>query len=901
MPLSWNDIRDRSLAFSKDWATTESEDAEAQSFINAFFDVFGIPRRRVASFESRIKKIDGRDGYIDLLWKGSLLIEQKSRGKDLNRAYKQAIDYFPGLKDAELPRYVLVSDFWRFRLYDLDSGTQREFTLNKLHDNLHLFSFMLGYRTQLTREQDPINVEAVQKMGDLHDLLKKDGYTGHPLEIFLVRLLFCLFADDTGIFTPKDAFEDLLRTFTREDGADLGPVLDQLFSTLNKKVEERQRALPDHFNQFQQINGKLFEQHFDPPVFNRTMRDALLALTSLNWGAISPAIFGAMFQRVIELDAKDRRRQLGAHYTSEENILKLIRPLFLDELREEFSKIKHQQNKLFEFKKKLRSLTFLDPACGCGNFLVISYRELRRLELDVLREAAKFGHRTASVFELVSVNVDQFYGFEIEDFPAQVAQVAMWLMDHQMNVEAGEEFGQQMLRIPLKESAHIELGDALRFDWAHVVPPRRLNYIFGNPPFIGKSLQNKQQKEGMDFVVEGLKGAGVLDYVAGWYLKAAEYITAEPDGFGGMRSRASRDRKASKKVQFASQEMFAGDLFVDDAKVEAIARRHVKCAFVSTNSITQGEQVGVLWSHLLAMGISIHFAHRTFQWMNEAPGKAAVHCVIIGFAAFDARKKRLYEYADIKGVPHEIDAKNINPYLVDAPNVAIESRRTPICKVPEIVFGSMPNDGGNLLLSDDEKRVLLKAEPEAKNWIRPFIGADEFLNDIPRWCLWLVDARPTDLKAMPFVRERIELVRSHRRASERETTRKLASMPAQFGEIRQPKKSYLLIPSVSSERRSYVPIGMLSSKTIASNLVLLVPDAKSLHFGILSSTMHNAWIRSVAGRLKSDCATRIRLFTTIFRGRLLWMRTSTKMKNRRVYARRSYPLLNSCWMPALRK
>jgi N-6 DNA Methylase len=851
MPNSWNDIRTRALAFSKEWAGTESEDAEGKSFLDAFFGVFGIPRRRVASFEARVKKVDGRDGYIDLLWKGTLLIEQKSRGKDLERAYKQAIDYFPGLKDAELPRFVLVSDFWRFRLYDLDNGTHRDFKLNKLHENVQAFGFMLGYQSQVTKDQDPINIEAVEKMGDLHDLLKKDGYTGHPLEIFLVRLLFCLFADDTGIFSPKDAFEDLVKTFTRDDGADLGPVLDQLFKTLNKKEDLRQRSLPDHFNQFPHVNGKLFEQHFDPPAFNREMRDALLSLMALNWGAISPAIFGAMFQRVIELDAKDRRRQLGAHYTSEENILKLIGPLFLDELREEFAKIKHQKNKLFEFKKKLRTLTFLDPACGCGNFLVISYRELRRLELDVLRAASKFGQRTASVFEIVAVNVDQFYGIEIEDFPAQVAQVAMWLMDHQMNVEAGEEFGEPMLRIPLQQSARIEFGDALRFDWARVVPPKQLNYILGNPPFVGKALQDKKQKEGLEFVTEGLKGAGVLDYVAGWYLKAADYITAEPDGFGGMRSRASRDRDKSRKVQFASQDMFEGDLFVDDAKAESIARRHVKCAFVSTNSITQGEQVGVLWSHLLSMGISIHFAHRTFQWMNEAPGKAAVHCVIIGFAAFEPTRRQLFDYADVKAPPKEHAAKNINPYLVDAPNVTLISRRQPISKVPEIVFGSMPNDGGHLLMSSDEKASLLSVEPEAEKWIRPFLGADEFLNGIPRWCLWLVDARPTDMKALKEVRKLIDETRKHREASTRATTKSLATTPHLFGEIRQPKGNYLLVPRHSSERREIIPIGFMPPEVIVGDANLCIPNAEPIHFGVMNSRMHMAWVKFVCGRLES--------------------------------------------------
>lgn len=851
MPITLQEISNRALAFSRDWKHAESEDADAKSFLDAFFEVFGVSRRRVASFEKRVKKIDGKDGYIDLLWKGTLLIEQKSRGKDLDRAYKQATDYFPGLKEEELPRYVLVSDFAHFRLYDLDEGRQHDFALKDLHKKIYLFGFIAGYRKHIVREQDPVNVHAVQQMGYLHDALKKDGYAGHALEHFLVRLMFCLFADDTGIFQPKGSFRDLIETWTSEDGATVGPVFEQLFDTLNRPVESRQKSLPEHFALFPYVNGKLFEERIATPQFNGAMRKMLLDLCALSWGSISPAIFGAMFQKVIELDEKDRRRQLGAHYTSEANILKLIGPLFLDDLRTDFERVKVNKDKLFEFWKQLANLHFLDPACGCGNFLVITYRELRKLEMDVLRAAEKFGHRVGSVFQSLKIDVDQVYGIEIEEFPAQVAQVAMWLVDHQMNVEASEIFGEPVLRIPLLKSANIRLGNALRIDWAEFVPPSRLDYILGNPPFVGKQYQTDEQKEDLEAVMQGIKGAGVLDFVTGWYVKAAQYLTSGDDT-GGIVAKATKGRKKHKDVRFGKGEAVVNDLFVDLADVDARQRRAIKCAFVSTNSITQGEQVGVLWSWMLAQGIRIHFAHRTFQWTNDAPGKAAVHCVIVGFAAFDAQKKRLFEYADIQGPPHEVVVANINPYLVDAPDVALESRREPICKVPAIVFGSMANDGGHLVLNVAERDQLLLKEPEAEKWIRRFLGGEEFLNAVPRWCIWLKNAAPGELKKLPEVSRRVTLVKQHRSESKREATQKLAAFPALFGEIRQPDGRYLLIPRVSSERRHFIPVGFFDADVIASEQTLIVPGAGLFEFAVVSSTMHNAWVRYVAGRLKSD-------------------------------------------------
>ncbi len=808
MPLSWNEIRNRAHEFSKRWEGESSERAEAQSFWNEFFSVFGIERKRVAVFEKQVEITRAghklKHGRIDTFWKGVLLIEHKSLGQDLSRAFAQAADYFEGLAERDLPRYILVSDFARFRLYDLDENAETEFRLADLHKRIKHFAFIAGYRTQTIAPQNPVNIKAAERMGRLHDALKAAGYEGHPLEVLLVRLLFCLFAENTGIFQPASAFRTWIEERTASDGSDLGPHLAQLFQVLNTPEDRRARTLDEQLAAFPYVNGKLFEEMLPIADFDAAMREALLDCCALDWSGISPAIFGALFQSIMDAKA---RRNLGAHYTSEENILKLILPLFLDDLHEEFKRVKSNKNKLFEFHKKLRSLTFFDPACGCGNFLVIAYRELRKLELDVLRAVHEGpGSRFLDIHQEISVDVDQFFGIEIEEFPAQIAQVALWLMDHQMNVRVSEEFGMYFARIPLKTSPHIVNGNALTLDWNGVLPTERASYVFGNPPFVGKQYQTAEQKSDMELIFGKLKGAGVLDYVACWYAKAADYIHVNST---------------------------------------------IKVAFVSTNSITQGEQAGVLWGWLLAQGIRIHFAHRTFQWSNEARGMAAVHCVIIGFGAFDVEKKTIYEYEDIRGEPHAVAARNINPYLVDAPDVNLANRRQPVSPVPEIVFGSMPNDGGHLLLTDAEKHELLSKEPAAEKFIRPFMSAKEFLNNEPRWCLWLADVAPHELRQLPEIARRVQAVKQLRETSDRPTTRELAAFPTLFGEIRQPANSYLAIPKTSSERRIFIPIAFLSATCIASTELFTIDAATLYHFGILTSTMHNAWVRYTCGRLES--------------------------------------------------
>ncbi len=813
MPLSWNEIKDRSIRFSKEWDAETSEDAEAKTFWDDFFNIFGVNRRKIASFEKPVKRLDESTGYIDLLWKGTILVEHKSRGRDLDKAYKQALDYFPGLKDYELPKYVLVSDFARFRLYDLDSDTHFEFLLQDLYKNVKHFGFIAGYHKHEFRDQDPVNIKAAELMGKLHDRLKEIGYNGHPLELYLVRLLFCLFAEDTSIF-EKDQFRDYIENKTNVDGSDLAPLLSSLFYVLNTPSEKRLTNLDEELAAFHYVNGKLFEESLPPASFDSKMREILLECTALDWGAISPAIFGSLFQSVMN---PVERRNLGAHYTSEKNILKVIKPLFLDDLWKEYEKAKNEsRTKLIQFHEKLSSLRFLDPACGCGNFLVISYRELRLLELEIIKTLQK-GQQVFDIHELLKLDVDRFYGIEIEEFPSQIAQVAMWLMDHQMNMKVSEEFGQYFVRLPLRKSANIACANALRIDWQSLIEPipweqgeQRFDFIYGNPPFSGKSLMNAEQKEDMTAVFSGVKGAGVLDFVTAWYIRAAQYLL--------------------QSFSFKT-----------------------KCAFVSTNSISQGEQVGILWNELFnKYKIKIHFAHRTFKWSNEARGKAAVHVVIIGFSNFDITGKRVFEYENIKGEPHEIVVKNINPYLVEGNDLVILKRRTPISSVPKITFGNMPNDDGNLLLNDEEKNDLLFKEPLAIKYVRPFVSAKEFLNAEKRWCIWLYDADVTEVRNLPEIMNRIQKVKDYRFLSTREGTRKLASFPSLFGEIRQPKSNYVLIPRHSSENRKYIPIGFFSPENIIADSCNSIPNATLFHFGVLTSQMHNTWVKNICGRIKSD-------------------------------------------------
>lgn len=527
MRLSWNEIRARAAAFAAEWADAHYEKGETQSFYNDFFEVFGVRRRKVATFEEPVRLLGDRRGFIDLFWKGKLLVEHKSAGRDLARARTQALDYFPGLKDHELPRYVLACDFQTFHLTDLDTREEVRFALADLPAHVEAFGFIVGIERRVFQDQDPVNIVAAELMGKLHDALKDSGYDGAPLERLLVRLLFCLFGDDTGIYDELGLFESFIRERTREDGSDLGPWLAQLFQVLNTPPERRQNNLDEDLAKFPYINGDLFAEPLPIPAFNREMRARLLEACGFSWEKISPAIFGALFQSV--MNAAERRKK-GAHYTTEKNILKVIEPLFLDELRAELSRIKGlkrgREAALRAFQDRLAGLQLFDPACGCGNFLIIAYRELRALEIEVLKALHPSGQLDLEASALSKVDVDQFHGIEIDEFPARIAETAMWMMDHIMNNRLSHEFGQVFARIPLKAAPHIVHDDALDIDWAEVLPPERCDYVLGNPPFIGFVMRGEKQQNQAGALMARLGASGSrLDYVAAWFLKAGEYIS----------------------------------------------------------------------------------------------------------------------------------------------------------------------------------------------------------------------------------------------------------------------------------------------------------------------------------------------------------------------------------------
>lgn len=825
--LTLNEVRARALAFSKEWKGETSESAEKQSFWNEFFNVFGIHRRRVASFEVNVDLLKGARGKIDLFWPGLLLVEHKSAGKDLATAFKQATDYFDGLDDKDLPKYVIVSDFARFKLYNLDDKTEAEFPLSKLHQHISVFGFLTGHTFKTYEEAPEVNVKAAQHMADLHDALKKNGYTDHPLAVLMVRLMFCMFADWTGLF-PKQLFRDIIQRKTDESGVDVGPMIQQVFSVLDTPEAKRQKNLDEDLASFRYVNGLLFKDRFDPPAFDKAARTKLLQCLAFDWSAVSPAIFGSMFQMVME-EEQGKRRKIGAHYTSEKNILKCLRPVLIDPLRAEFEKATTEAA-LERLLAKIADMAVLDPACGCGNFLVIAYRELRAIEIDIYRNLQQMKKRTderlLSVAFMQGLNVDQMYGIEVEEFPCRVAETALYLIDHVMNMKASEEFGEDFIRLPLKEAPHITHGNALRTNWGTVAPLDKLAAIVGNPPFIGKKARSAEQAEDMDIVFGEWDGHAELDYVAAWYKKAADFIKGTT----------------------------------------------VPVSFVSTNSITQGEQVSLLWPRLLHAGLRFHFAHRTFQWTNDAPGEASVYCVVIGWSLAEPATRWLFDYENPKAEPQVREVKRINPYLVDADDLFVTARRTPLCDVPPIVFGSMANHAApkrkdlegkvseeeivrrtsdQLLLTTEERDDLLRKEPGAAKWIRRFIGSDEFINGLDRWCLWMVGITPGELRAMPEVMKRIAVVKQNRAASGREATQKLAETPWLFGEIRQPAKPYLIIPLHSSEHRAFIPMATVEPEIIVGNACSFVASDDTYLFGVLQSTMHMAWVRQVCGRLES--------------------------------------------------
>lgn len=795
------------------------ERREKDTFWNEFFAIFGIDRKNVAHFEYPVKDPADNTQFVDIFWEGIFLAEHKSANKNLTKAKEQAERYLQEIgrtKPSALPEYYAVSDFAHFHLYrrvpEEGAENQWQFPLEELPEYITrgVFDFMFGIEAKVRQIQEEANIQAAAAIGRLHDALKEEGiYEEHELRLFITRLLFLFFADDSAVFQRNYLFQDFLESCKEADT--LGDKLNQLFEFLNTPDQKRSKTQSEKFKGFEYVNGGLFKERLRTFDFTTKQHRALIDCGNFDWRNISPEIFGTLFQSV--MDAQERR-EAGAHYTEAANIDKVINGLFLENLRAEFEAVKalkrDKAKKLAAFYQKIQNLQFLDPACGCGNFLIIAYDRIRALEDDIIAEALK--DKAGGLFDSPSVQcrLKQFHGIEIDEFAVLIARTAMWLKNHQCNIRTQIRFDGEVAyhTLPLEDAAEIIHANSLRTPW------QAADYIFGNPPFIGSTYQTKEQKNDLESIYGHIKGYGLLDYVCNWYVKAAGIMAQHPQ---------------------------------------------VQTAFVSTNSICQGQQVEILWGSLLNQGIEINFAHRTFQWTSQAAGKAAVHCIIVGFSQKPQMpsEKTLYDYPDIKGEPQKHAAANINPYLIDAPDLIIAKRSRPVHCEPDMVNGSKPTEGGNLILSTTEKDALIAAEPLAEQYIRPFIGADEFLNGKTRWCLWFQGIsdvkRNHDLKQMPKVQARIQAVKTMREASSDKQTQKDAATPWLFQKIRQPSDgNFLIIPRVSSESRRFIPIGYLSYETVVSDLVFTLPNATLYHFGILSSTMHNAFMRTVAGRLKSD-------------------------------------------------
>ena len=820
MRLSWNEVRTRAAAFAGEWRDAAYEKGETQSFYNDFFHIFGVRRRSVARYEEHVRKLNDDSGFIDLFWPGVLIVEQKSAGRDLESAYAQAGAYFDALPEQEKPRYILVSDFQHFALRDLDEQETVSFELADLPDHAEAFGFIMGVQRKTFRDQDPVNIAAAELVGKLHDALDSVGYGGQDLERFLVRTVFCLFADDTGIFDTRDVFSDFVETRTSEDGADLGALMTELFQVLDTPEDGRISTRDEDLLRFPFVNGRLFEGPLRIPAFDAAMRGLVLEACNFDWSDISPAIFGALFQSVMD---PDERRAQGAHYTTEQNILKVIEPLFMDDLRAEFARLKSRRDsrrvhELRRFQRGLGALRFFDPACGCGNFLIIAYRELRLLEIDVMREirasTGAGGQEALDVEWLSVVNVDQFYGIELGEFSARIAETALWMMDHIMNNRLSLEFGRTYTRIPLRTSPHIVQGDALETDWSALLPPAACSFVFGNPPFVGAKFQSAEQREQVRRIASLGRSGGTLDYVTAWFIRAGEYVQAGKARIG----------------------------------------------FVSTNSITQGEQVAQLWPILFERcKLEIAFAHRTFAWGSDARGKAHVHVVIIGLDRREAVRpeKRLFSYPDLSGDPEETRHGMLSPYLFDAgglsnPHLTVREESRPVNGMRRLITGSKPIDGGNYIFNAEEREALLSSEPDAEPYLRPFMGAREYLQGGMRWILALHDVAPSILAKLPLVRERMATVKAYREASGSRPTQMLAETPMLYHVNVVPDAPFLVIPQVSSERRAYIPIGWLEPPAIPSDKLRLLTNATLTDFALLTSAMHMAWMRTITGRMKSD-------------------------------------------------
>ena len=827
--MTETDRKKAAKAFAEYWKDRGDEKSDSQSFwLSLARDVLGVAEpEKFIIFEERVK-LDHTsfiDGHIPST---HVLIEQKKKGLNLRspirqsdgtllNPFQQAQRYSAALPYSQRPRWIITCNFEEFLIYDMEkpTGEPESILLKDLAKEYYRLQFLVEEKSELLHREEQISIQAGDLVGKLYDAILKqyinpeDKKSLHSLNILCVRLVFCLYAEDSGIFGEHLKFHNYIKRFAPRD---VRRALIDLFRVLDTKVEDRDPYMDEALATFPYVNGGLFaDENIEIPNFTQEICDLLLRKASedFDWSQISPTIFGAVFESTLNPDI---RRSGGMHYTSIENIHKVIDPLFLDELREEFEAIKAikvpkvRNDKAEAFRVKLSKLTFFDPACGSGNFLTETYISLRRLENQAL-DLVSGGQLFLDVGGIIKVSIGQFYGIEINDFAVTVAKTALWIAESQMMKETEEVMNTNLDFLPLKSYANIVEGNALRTDWEAVVPKDKLTFIMGNPPFIGYSLQSEEQKKDILSIYVDEKGkpyktAGKIDYVSGWYFKAAA--------------------------------MMAGT--------------NIRTAFVSTNSITQGEQVAGVWKPLYdRFNIHIDFAHRTFRWDSEASIKAHVHCVIVGFsAAPNYKQKQLYSSERLQLVD------NINAYLISAPTVFIESRTQSICEVPQMVYGNKPTDGGFLFLSPDEYADLAKKEPSALKYVRQIYGATEYINNKARYCLWLVGITPAELRSSSFIRDRVEKVREFRLSSTKDATRKSADTPTLFQEIRHPDSPYIIIPRHSSENRKYIPFGFVNPEIIVNDAVQIIPNAELYHFGVMMSNVHMAWTRAVCGRIKSD-------------------------------------------------
>jgi N-6 DNA Methylase len=794
--------------FADKYAKVSSEKQFAQTFWRDFFShllqIDDLTSTGIA-FEVPVRShLTGRVKWIDVLWPGVLLVEHKSAGEDLDQAEQQAREYLLSLDQIRVPPVVIICDFARFRIIEVLAGTTHEFSLEDLPSNLdNLNAIFSNKGIGSTAVEISADTKAADLMANLFLSFEKAGYTGHETSVFLVRVLFLLFAEDTRMMR-KSVFTNFV-SGSPPSGTGLGAMLQELFLVLNTEKRNRSSTLTPELNEFPYVNGGLFAEAISNFSFTPEMRQALIDATSYDWSGISPAIFGSLFQSVRD---EETRRTMGEHFTSEQNILKVIGDLFLNDFNDRLAKAWDSPIQLKRFHTELGDYNFFDPACGSGNFLVVSLKYLRSLELRTLariQELEGTGQMAFDVSLTQKIGLSQFHGIEIDEWSSAIARVALHLADHQSNLQWEEIIGSAPDRLPLTESANIVNANALRIEWSEVAPLGDKTFIMGNPPFFGARYQTPDQKADTLAVWGNVKGAGEMDFVSNWHLIAARQIATH----GGH------------------------------------------AAFVSTNSLTQGEQPGILFPQIFSLGLGVTFAHRSFVWKNDAKGQATVHCVIIGLSKRLPSLRSLWFYPDPKGQPVATQAKRINAYLLDAPEVIVSSRSTPLSPQAERMdFGSMPNDGGHLSdISASDADTIRSADPVAAKYLRRLIGSRELIHNEERFCLWLVGANPNDIRCSPELSRRVEEVRKLRLESKRAATNKLAKKPAEFGENRQPKGRFIAVPSVSSERREYVPMAVFEPDVIANNLVLTVPMNSLASFGFLQSKVFALWNEAVSGRL----------------------------------------------------